>query len=505
MAQYDVDLRDYWRIIKKRKAIIVLMVLLAGVCSYGFAKLSEPVPLYATESAIKIEQTTTMADFFMGGFWAQTENLITHAYIITSFPVLEQVAKMLGWLDKDVSAQKIRNSKTEMAVIQRLKSMVTAEQEQGTNIINIKVVSQDPEQAALVANTVARAYRDYNIKEKNRKTFETKAFIEEQLQLTANNLKQAEEALRVFKENYALISMDEQTRNTVARLYSLETEYEKVKTQKEGAVSQLKIIEKQARLSPEKFQGTLFSLDKDSPIYGLRAKLSDLLLKRETLLIDFTEDHPQLIEVNDQIQAVILETTKELKSFLISLDVSEADILERLNHFKKENQSLPEKALQLVRLQRELTLQESLYSQLKTKYQETLIRESGKVEEVSIVKPALVPAAPFNAPSKMMIIFTGIVMGLVIGFVFAFGIEVFDTSMGTIEDVEKLLQVPVLGVIPFMGKMEAEEGGYKDLERGRKRDLITHYDPKSLSAEAFRTLRSNLQFMVSDKKGKSFL
>ena len=54
MAQYDVDLRDYWRIIRKRKVVIVLMVLLVGVCSYGFAKLSEPIPLYEANSAIKI-------------------------------------------------------------------------------------------------------------------------------------------------------------------------------------------------------------------------------------------------------------------------------------------------------------------------------------------------------------------------------------------------------------------------------------------------------------------
>jgi len=144
---------------------------------------------------------------------------------------------------------------------------------------------------------------------------------------------------------------------------------------------------------------------------------------------------------------------------------------------------------------------------LKTKYQETLIQESGKVEEVTIVKPALVPAAPFNVPSKMMIIFTGLVMGLVIGIVFAFGYEVFDTSMGTIEDVEGLLQVPVVGVIPFMGKLESQEKseGKNEAEKGRSRDLITHYDPKSLPAEAFRTLRSNLEFMSLDKQGKSFL
>jgi len=128
MAQYDVDLRDYWRIIRKRKSIIVLMVLLVGICSYGFAKLNEPVSLYKAGSAIKIERTTSMANFFMGGgFWAESEGLITHAYIITSFPVLVQTAKALNWLPKNLTAQEIRNSKPFLAKVQRLKSLISAD------------------------------------------------------------------------------------------------------------------------------------------------------------------------------------------------------------------------------------------------------------------------------------------------------------------------------------------------------------------------------------------
>ena len=56
MAQYDVDLRDYWRIIRKRKASILAMVLLVSLCSYGFAKLREPSPLYEAGSSNKIDR-----------------------------------------------------------------------------------------------------------------------------------------------------------------------------------------------------------------------------------------------------------------------------------------------------------------------------------------------------------------------------------------------------------------------------------------------------------------
>lgn len=507
MAQYDVDLRDYWRIIKKRKNIITLMIVLVGVCSYGFAKVKEPTPLYSTTAAIKIERAANLASILTGGFWAQGENLDTHAYIITSYPVLVDAAKTLGLLKADRELDDIRRNKNELATIKSLQSKVEAVREEGTNIINITAVSRKPAEAATLANTVARSYKNYNIKEKNRKTIETKAFIETQLDKTHQDLKAAENKLQSFREGYALISMDAQTRNILTRLNNIETEYEKVKRQQGEIERQFQFFKKStanANMSIDRLQ---FSPDPDSPLYSLRAKLSDLLLKRETLRMNFTDEHPEIIGINDNIRAIVKELRNEMQVLLGKLNSKEKDLNRQLNNLRRESMGLPEKALQLVRLQREVTMLEALYSNLKTKYQETLIAESGRVVEVSIVRPALIPYSPFNIPSKTMIVMTGIIMGLIIGVIFAFGFEVFDTSMGTIEDVEGLLQVPVLGVIPFMGKDEKIKRGRKKgvPDKDRKIDLVTHYDPKSLPAEAFRTLRSNLEFMRVDKKSKSFL
>ena len=244
MAQYDVDLRDYWRIVKKRRIVIILMVVLVGLCSYGFAKLKEPRPLYKAISAIKIESKSSLASVLMGGIWNQGENMITHAYIVASFPVLAQTAEMLGWLPRNISEADIRKSKKHRGAIQRLKSLITAGQEAGTNIINIQVISPNPRESELVANTVAKAYRQYNIQEKNRKTIETKAFIEKQLELTSKSLKQAEHELQVFKEGYALVAIDEQTKNLLNRIHLAESEYAKIRVERRQVASQLRMVKK---------------------------------------------------------------------------------------------------------------------------------------------------------------------------------------------------------------------------------------------------------------------
>ena len=507
MAQYDVDLRDYWRIIRKRKTSIIFMVLMVGICSYGFAKFKEPVPLFEAVSAIKIDISTNMASILTGAYWMQSENMDTHAYIIKSFPVLANAAKSLGWIPRDIPDDQIRADKKYVAIIEHLNRMVQATHQEGTNIIDIKVVSEDAAEASRIANAFARSYRDYNIREKNKKTFETKEFIEEQLASTSLKLKAAERELQSFKEGYALISLDAQTQNILDRLNTVETEYEVVKSNIEEVSSQLRILDKGAKNKNGKFQRVFFSAPPDSPVFRLKTKLSELFLQRQTLLINLTEKHPQVREIDDQIKAVIQETQKELNSLLKTYLVREEVLRDKIARLRRENERLPEKALKMVRLEREVELQASLYSQLKEKYQETLIQESSKVQEVSIVKPAVAPSQPYNIPSKLMIIVTGIVVGLIIGLVFAFLIEVFDTSMGTIEDVEELLQVPVLGVIPLLqsdevSKVQTER---RDPARTRMRDLVTHFKPDSMGAEGFRALRINLQFLRLETKGKIFL
>jgi tyrosine-protein kinase Etk/Wzc len=507
MVQYDVDLRDYWRIIRKRKAAIIFMVMLVGICSYGFAKFNEPVPLFEAVSAIKIDISTNIASVLTGEYWMQSENMDTHAYIIKSFPVLTNTARSIGWIPRTLPDDEIRENKKYLKIIERLKNMVEAEHQGGTNIIDIKIVSRDADEASRIANAFASSYRDYNIREKNKKTIETKEFIEEQLSATSLKLKTAERELQAFKEGYALISLDAQTQNILDRLNTVETEYEAVKSNIDEVSSQLWLLNNGAKNENGKFQRVFFSAPPDSPVFGLKTKLSELFLKRQTLLINLTEKHPQVCEVDDQIKAVIQETKKELNSVLKTYRVREELLHEKIERLRQENERLPEKALKMVRLEREVDLQASLYSQLKEKYQETLILESSKVQEVSIVKPAVIPSQPHNIPSKVMIIVTGIVVGLVIGLVFAFLIEVFDTSMGTIEDVEDLLQVPVLGVIPLLKSDEIPKSQTerRDPARTRMRDLVTHFKPESMGAEAFRALRTNLQFLRLESKGKIFL
>ena len=155
-------------------------------------------------------------------------------------------------------------------------------------------------------------------------------------------------------------------------------------------------------------------------------------------------------------------------------------------------------------MQREVEVNRKLYSILRERLEEARIAEAEKVPDVSIVNPALLPTSPVNVRPKLYA-FIGGMLGLLIGMVLSFVVESFDTSMGTIEDVEAALKIPVLGVVPSVAHGSAKSANlFQRFRRsifGRKNDreeeirirLISHYRPTSPIAEAFRNIKTNLQ------------
>jgi Mrp family chromosome partitioning ATPase len=171
---------------------------------------------------------------------------------------------------------------------------------------------------------------------------------------------------------------------------------------------------------------------------------------------------------------------------------------------------VPAVELNLQRLQRDAKVNDDLLTLLKTRHQEALIKESEGIEEVSIVRPATEPSAPVGSEGLNMVLLGG-ALGLMLGLVLAFVQETLDTSIGTIEDVESYLEVPVLGIVPHIDPRETMQRLVERRPALAEMDpdtlqshalLITHFDPKSPVAEAYRTLRTNIQFARLERGGK---
>ncbi len=504
MAKYDINLRDYWRIIRKRRAYVILATILFTVFSYFFALIRMPKPLYEAISAVKVERATDLTTLLLGTVsWTTWDNVSAQAVIITSFPVMERSAREMGLIPDALSPEAIRSDRRYLDIVTNLKSKVETEQEGNTNIINITASSETPEEAALIANTVAEVFRQTNIEERNKRVRETREFIESQLGVVRSRLQTAEENLRNFRESTKLVAIDAQTLAIIDLLTSLENEVAQLRQRKLEVREQLGLLKLPLDGALHDQEG--FYVEAPPPqLAALNGKLKDLSLQRKVLLNYFTEEHPEVQELDAKLRNVLAEMDGELKSMLVNIDSRQRELEKRLLGVRAKSMTIPESALALARLRREVEINSDLLAQLKSKYQEVMIQESGLIEEVRTVKPALEPTQPVNPPKTMVNTLAGSVIGLIVGLVLALVVETMDTSLGTIEDVEEILKIPVLGVIPstdqYAAKDNAENGGAR-----RTEPLVTHFAPRTPVAEAYRSLRTNFQFMRTDKKAKSFL
>lgn len=531
MAQYELNLRDYWRVIRKRKNIILLMVLILGLGSLAITEIIRPKPVYMATATVKFEKTSTITGLFMEVLtWSPGDTIATQTEVIRSYPVMEGVAKELGLIPKDEGKEMkvekyqrfleagedvakdleeilkekrdeyTKKSEEYLRIVSNLQASIETKQVGNTNLIEISAKDSDPKKAQILANTVAKVYREDNIKNRNRQVIEAKRFIENQLGVVEERLKASEEALKTFRKKENIFTVPTETGAFQgAPVSSAVDEYVKIKMNIEMIEKQLIDLRKGSPLGAE------ISIMSEDPSFSLYKQLSEQELARKTLLIHYKKEHPLVKDVDAKINNLRSELKKELSNRL-------KGYRDRLRILEDQLKDFPEKGVQLARLEREAKINSDLYSLLKNKYQEVLIKGAEQIQEVSIIKPATLPTVPINKTNVGMNLFLGLLFGLIFGVVLAFVTEAFDTSIGTIEDVEAFLGLPVLGIIPDVAEKEAKkeiEKEYQPIAEKISLDFyyrfITHFSPKSVLAESYRSLRTNIQFASPDKELKTLL
>ncbi|HID95085.1 MAG TPA: polysaccharide biosynthesis tyrosine autokinase [Candidatus Latescibacteria bacterium] len=512
MAEYALNLRDYWRILRKRKAIVIFTTVMLGAFSFGFATMQKPVPRYSASAAVKIEKSATLAGLYLETLtWSGEDRLETQATIIRSYPIMEKVAMRLGYIDTTLTSEQIRQDDRLLSIVLGLKGQISTQQEGYTNIINITATSFDPDEAQRLANAVAEVYKEENTREKNKRIHEARAFIERQLFKKRSELHKAEEAVRKFRETHELVSISSQTSTVLSQLTKAKSDYDRL-DKTIGEISMMIDQLKRREALPREAVEGLFADQVSGVFYGLNSRLTNLKLRRTTLLEIYTENHPEVKQIDAEIEKVTESMIAELVAQKRTLEKRRDIVVKELEKHNAEFKSLPQEALTLERLEREVKVIGEVVAFLESKYQEALIKESEKVEEVSIVRPALRPRYPINPPKTRATTFAGVVMGLILGLVFAFVAETLDTSIGTIEDVEKYLGVPVLGIIPHVGVEEIKETLLGESAKKDDREvlemkahLVAHFAPKSTLAESYRALRTNIQFAGLEQGIKTLL
>ncbi len=497
MAQYDLNVRDYIRILRKHRYYLIGPPLLLAVLTY----LLTPAPAvnHQATASIKISQSTTMAGLLLQVFtYSSGDNIATQTRILTSQPMMAKLAQNLGRVPADLELKEILENPQHVSQLGTLQSRVAAEQIGSTNIVQITADAATDDEAKAVANGLADVFVEWSLKEKNRQVIEAKDFISSQLDQAKRRLKESEDRLQSFLE--AHIDQLSLSDNDIARL-----QQEKEQLQQKASILRRQVgqLDERRRAGTGHIDWISSTELGDNNLTRFNDELIELQLDRERLLVYQTEQSPEVNAIEGKIQTLLSNLSREYQATINDLEERTANLTEKLG-------LVPQNDAELNRLRRDQQVANEAYTLLKTKYEEAAIREAEKIREVSVVDYATA-AVPQVQSSKISKSLLGALVGLVLGFVLALVAESMDTSIATIEEIESYLDVPVLGVIPHIDRdgvldILATQNSHLSRESlTRYAGLVTQFHPKSPVAEAYRSLRTNLEFSKLARPARSFL
>jgi Mrp family chromosome partitioning ATPase/uncharacterized protein involved in exopolysaccharide biosynthesis len=499
---YELNLAEYWQIIARRRWIIVFCALAMGFFSGLLTWVKQPPAIYSASAAIKIESSINVADLLLRGATRQQfSNINTQLAIIESYAVMERVAQRLNLIPAELSSEEIRTNEDYMDEVLDIKDSVNVAQDETSGIIEITATSTNPKFARDLAQAVADEFKEFNIEDKNRRIFEAKKFIQQQLIIVRDRLKNAEEKIRDYREKHNL-SFSNSDPKLMSRIVSdLEQEYRKASAHLNDLKFAIKPLKQRINKGSWDYQAVTISGDVSNYFDQLNKRLVDMALKRTELMTNYTDEHPQIQELREQAQDILSSMVDELIKQIELTQRRISDVQKSIEKTKNRFQGMPEQALELQRMQRTVRINEDLFDLLEKKYQEVLIKEAEKVQAVSLVRPSMLPVSRINPVNPIQSGLAGMILGLVLGLIISLVLEAMDSSVGTIEEVEGFLNTSVVGFIPqlehdeaielFSGKAELKTSGHH-LERQIR--LISHFSPPSTIAEAYRSLRTNLLF-----------
>lgn len=487
---------DYWRVIRARKEIILAVTLLIGIT--GAAYTFTLPKIYMAECRLQIQQDALDVEVFQRQMMPTYNPFFmrTQFEIIKSKAILYQVIRDLNLQEEWGREMTSDGSRLSLEHTHRiLAGSLSVEQHRDTSLIAIRVYRTDPAEAARIAQHVAEVYREYRLSVQRRTTRRGLDAMENELQKRKALLEEAESELERVRQDLG-VTMIGGARGSTAiqadkiRLQALEGD--RVQARVDMLVRKAR-YDQLERLDGEELLTASTYIVNDPALANLRRQLIDADLNLSLLLENYGQNHPEV----RRMEAGRNELRKQIDDALSGLKEGlRADYEVALAKFNAVEEELEmarmadieserERFLPFEKAEREVRTQRALYDAVRGRMTQEGIELEIPRTPVEIVDHAEAQSRPVK-PNYMLNIILSVLVGLGAGVGLAYFIEYLDTSVKTVDDVEQHLGLPVLGVIPQKVKPLIEEG------------------PDSPHAEAYRVLRTNLQFTNKGLLGGAF-
>ena len=487
MAQNDevkLHFLDYWRVIQVRWVLILLAFLLVLMTS-AIVTYFQPRE-YQSSVFIEVKSTAENPRIFSGD---ANQPVHDPQLAPTVFQVIKRTSILYPVVDELKLQDKWAKGGSRLSrenCFAMLRNRVQVEEVRNTDLLQISVFDQDPQEAADIANKIVSVYQDKRVEEE--KQIMNRAVTTMNDQVTKQQKKVDEAAIevgRIRDEEHIVDLNPEGTEDAQTPLNAIVLKQEGEVNDSETKAATLKTQLQQIQtLKGEDLMRMLPTLSIQDPtvLKILPMYQEAVAMEAQMLNSGLDENHPKvkalratkqvyLRQLDEQVAIVRSALEKNLKTAETTRDAMQ----KRLSEINQKQLSSKNLSANYARAKNSYIKEKLLLDSVRMRAQTQTMELAMPRVAISVKEPAEAPTRPAR-PRVALNLMLGALVGLVVGLGLAFFIEYLDTSVKTMEDVESLLGVPVLAIIPKNIKLLHKEAG------------------DTPDAEAYRILRTNIEF-----------
>ena len=350
-------------------------------------------------------------------------------------------------------------------------------------IINLSIDDASIQKAEDILNTLIEVYNEKWIQDKNQIAVSTSQFIGDRLSVIENELGNVDENIAGYKSEHLL--PDVQAASSLYLSQSAENKKELLALNSQLSTAQY--IRKELN---NKELSQLLPTNSGIANVNIESQIGEyntMVLDRNRLIANSSEKNPLAKDMANSLQSMQRTIIQSVDNLIVSLNTQIRSIRQQEAATTSQLASNPNQAKYLLSVERQQKVKEELYLYLLNKREENELTQRMTESNARIIDPAAGSNAPV-APKSMMILLASIVLGCAIPAGVLWLLAVSDTKVRSRKDVEGVLSVPFLGEIPMRDKKD-------------KSEVVVHENGRDSVSEAFRIVRTNMDFMrVKDKK-----
>ena len=416
-------------------------------------------------------------------------------------------------------------------IVSTLKDQIDVSNERDTDMINISAISPEPNEAALLVNTIIDVYKESDLDWATGEVSHLKTFLLDQIKKKEFDLTNSENLLENFQKEEKIFSVDDNSKMLLENLI-------KAESQLYNTIAEFNILSERKAYIREQLtddENNLVSRASNTILNRLDALQNEIAIKEAELVASVAqqgEEHELVQSIRQKLNKLksnLEEETEKLISHgalttdpfayrqslidsvitisarIAMLETKEIELKKLVKKYEVDLAHLPEKVLQFASLTRNLNIHDETYSLMRQKLEEARINEASQVGKVRVIDIAKSNPIPIK-PNKKLNLIIGLILGLFFSFLIVIIFELLDYTVTNLDEIDRR-GLAILALIPKIDNIRDKKSNryqkQTDTSEKIQRRIITHEDPKSPVSESYRSLRTSLMYGNSQGKDES--